>query len=128
MYRQDPQLQGYGTVPLICGVLIMILSAGIFLNGLRVKSDISGLSAKEKAAKTVQHLFSRDVMVMLFMIIAYCVLLAVNVPFIIASPVFLWGSMTYLSRGGWIKNIIYTVIIMVFVILVFNVGFNVVLP
>ena len=30
MYRQDPQLQGYGTVPLICGVLIMILSAGIF--------------------------------------------------------------------------------------------------
>ena len=128
MYRQDPQLQGYGTVPLICGVLMMVLALWIFLNSLRVKNEISGLPLKEKISITARHLFSPDVVVMLLIILAYCALLAGNVPFVIASPIFLWGSMTYLRRGGWIRNIIYTAAIMVFVILVFNVGFNVVLP
>lgn len=128
MYKADPTLQGYGTVPLFCGIMIMVFSAFILLRSLRTKSEVAGLSFKEKAAELRKHLFAGDVIITLLIILAYCALLAFNVPFIIASPLFLWGAMTYLRRGGWIKNIIYTAIIMVFVILVFNVGFSVVLP
>ena len=46
----------------------------------------------------------------------------------ISSPVFLWASMTYLERGNFVKNILFTAIVMAFVILVFKVGFHVVLP
>ncbi len=128
MYRADPTLEGYGTVPLFCGLMIMVLSAFILLGSLRTKSEISGQPVGEQASAVKKHLFNGDVIVMLLIILAYCGLLAFNVPFIISSPLFLWGSMTYLCRGGWLKNIIYTALVMIFVILVFSVGFNVVLP
>ena len=62
------------------------------------------------------------------MIAAYCVLLANGIPFIVSSPIFLWAAMTYLERGNFVKNILFTAIVMAFVILVFKVGFHVVLP
>ena len=106
----------------------MTLSIVIIITNMFHKSDISGMSLKEKAAAVVKHLFSLDVLIMLVMIIAYCVLLANGITFIISSPVFLWASMTYLERGNFVKNILFTAIVMAFVILVFKVGFHVVLP
>lgn len=128
MYKRSPELSGYGTVPLFCGAMITLLSIVIIITNMFHKSDISGMSLKEKAAAVVKHLFSLDVLVMLVMIIAYCVLLANGIPFIISSPIFLWASMTYLERGNFVKNILFTAIVMAFVILVFKVGFHVVLP
>ena len=128
MYREAPQLQGYGTVPLICGILLIVFSVFIIINNFRMESEIKGLPFKEKAEKVIHHLFSRDVLVMLVLILIYCLLLNFGLPFIISSPLFLWVSMTYLRRGGYVRNIIYTAIIMVFVIVVFNVAFHVVLP
>ncbi len=128
MYRQAPQLQGYGTVPLICGILLIVLSVFVILNNFRLESEIKEQPVKEKAQNVIQHLFSKDVLVMLALIVAYCLLLNFGLPFIVSSPIFLWVSMTYLRRGDYIKNIVFTAIIMVFVIVVFNVAFHVVLP
>ena len=128
MYREAPQLESYGTVPLICGILLIVFSVFIIINNFRMQSEIKGLPFKEKAESVVSHLFSKDVLVMLALILIYCLLLNFGLPFIISSPIFLWVSMTYLRRGGYVRNIIYTAIIMVFVIVVFNVAFHVVLP
>lgn len=128
MYKRSPELSGYGTVPLFCGVMITLLSVVIIITNMFHKSEISGMPLKDKAVAVVKHLFSLDVLVMLAMIIVYCVLMANDVPFVIASPIFLWAAMTYLERGNYVKNILFTAIVMAFVILVFKVGFHVVLP
>ncbi len=128
MYKADPSLSGYGTVPLFCGVMIMILSGFIFIKNLSHKSEISGIPMKEQASNIAHHLFSLDVVIMILIILAYCLLLVFNIPFEIASMIFLLGSMTYLQRGKFLKNILWSAIILAFVILVFNVGFGVVLP
>ena len=128
MYKRSPELSGYGTVPLFCGVMIILLSVVIIITNMFHKSEIAGMPLKDKAVAVVKHLFSLDVLVMLAMIIVYCVLMANGVPFVIASPVFLWAAMTYLERGNYVKNILFTAIVMAFVILVFKVGFHVVLP
>jgi hypothetical protein len=128
MYRNAPELQGYGTVPLCCGVLITVFALIIIVMNMFHKSEISGLPFKSQAVAIVKHLFSLDVLIMLLIIVAYCVLMAFGVPFVVASPVFLWCAMTYLERSNYLKNIIFTVIVMAFVLLVFKVGFGVVLP
>lgn len=128
MYQDSPMLSGYGTVPLICGVLLSVLSAFALVRALMMESEIRGLPAEEKAKKTVQHLFSRDVVITLGLIVLYCISMALGAPFIIATPVFLWVSMTYLRRGQYLKNVLYSAIVFAFVYLVFHVGFSVVLP
>lgn len=128
MYKRAPELSGYGTVPLFCGILMTVLAAIIIITNMFHKSEVSGLPMKEQAVAVIKHLFSLDVLVMLALIIAYCVSMAFGAPFIVASPLFLWIAMSYLERGNYVKNIIYTVIVMAFVILVFEVGFSVVLP
>lgn len=128
MYQNAPELQGYGTVPLFCGAAVTILAVVIIFSNFFKKSELAGASPKEKVVAMVRHLFSFDVMVMTALILVYCIVLGLGVPFIAASPVFLWASMSFLARGNLVKNLLYTLIVMVFVILVFKVGFSVVLP
>lgn len=128
MYREDPTLQGYGTVPLICGVLLSLFSLIVLLKDLKTESEIKGLPFKEKASSVIHHLFIVDVVIMLLFIAAYCLMLYFGIPFVISSPIFLWASMSYLRKTGYVKNILFTAIVMAFVIVVFNVAFGVVLP
>ena len=67
-------------------------------------------------------------MIMTVFIIAYCIMLSFGIGFVIASPVFLWVSMTYLSKGRFVKNIFYTMLVMLFIVVVFNLVFKVVFP
>lgn len=128
MYQESPELQGYGTIPLFCGGMMVLLSIIIILGNFFKKSEIAGRPFNEQAAAIVKHLVTQDVLLMLIMIVAYCVIMALGVPFVVASPVFLWGAMTYLERGNFVKNIIFTAIVMAFVLVVFKIGFGVVLP
>ncbi len=128
MYSRSPELSGYGTIPLFCGVMMVVLSVIIIITNFFRKSELTGMTMREKTIAVIKHLFSADVLVMLVMIAAYCVLLANGIPFIVSSPIFLWAAMTYLERGNFVKNILFTAIVMAFVILVFKVGFHVVLP
>jgi hypothetical protein len=46
----------------------------------------------------------------------------------IATPIFLWCTMSFLSRGKFVKNLLWTALCMLFIYLVFRVLFSVVLP
>ena len=48
--------------------------------------------------------------------------------FYIATALFLWGSMTYLMKGSYLKNILWTAILIVFAVVVFRMIFGVVFP
>ncbi|MBQ9595318.1 MAG: tripartite tricarboxylate transporter TctB family protein, partial [Synergistaceae bacterium] len=69
-----------------------------------------------------------NVLIMLVLIVAYCVALLEGVSFYIATPAFLYISMCYLMRRDFLKNIIWTGIVMAFIVLVFRVLFSVVFP
>ncbi len=128
MYLESPTLSGYGTVPLICGVLLTLLSAYALVRAVMTESVLKGRPPAAQAKAVGRHLFSRDVMITLLMIAVYCVSMGFGAPFIIVTPIFLWISMSYLRRGDYLKNILYTAIVFAFVYLVFHVGFSVVLP
>lgn len=132
MYQKAPELQGYGTVPLICGALLTILSLLNILTDLRMTSEIKGLALKDKAVAIVKHLLSPDVLIMALFIIIYCIAMSLGLMFEVASMIFLWGSMMVFHHGegkkSILKNLIYSALVLLFVIVVFHVGFHVVLP
>lgn len=128
MYRESPTLQGYGTIPLICGAMMIAFSGFIFLDGFRYKSENKGRNAVEQLKAVLKHLLPVDVLVIFAFIVIYCALMALGLPFVAASPIFLWCSMMYLRKRQPLRNVIYTALVMAFIILVFHVGFHVVLP
>ena len=99
------------------------------LQDFKLLSPLSGLSTMaEKIKKGLQFAFPMDTLVILGGILIYCLLLSLGVSFYIATPLFLYGSMCYLMRGNFVKNILWTAIVMAFIILVFRMLFSVVFP
>lgn len=128
LYRQSPGASSYGAVPLFCSIMIDIFAVIILIIDRNKQSTNSGLSLTAAAKKAACFLATRDILVMLAMVVLYCVALYQGVGFMIATPIFLWLGMTYLSRGNILKNILWTVLCMLFIYLVFRVLFSVVLP
>lgn len=80
------------------------------------------------ARQVREYLLSVNVLVAIAAIIGYCALLKLGISFYIVTPVFLWGLMTFYSKGNYLKNLIWTAICMAFVYLVFRLLFNVMMP
>lgn len=128
LYQQAPGASSYGAVPLFCSAAIDILAIAILITDRNKKSMNSGKPLKEAISNMAHHLFRRDIVVMVGLVLLYCVALYMNVGFMIATPIFLWIAMTYLGRGNMVKNLLWTAICMVFIYLVFQILFSVVLP
>jgi hypothetical protein len=128
LYQQSPGASSYGAVPLACSVLIVLFSLAILISDWRKKSPISGKKLLEKIKEGFRSILPLDVVVLIGMGILYCGALYLNIGFLLATPIFLWCSMTYLSRGGYLKNLLWTALCMGFIYLVFKVLFSVVLP
>lgn len=128
MFREDPVASSYGAVPLFCSGLITVLALCIIIIDRKKRSPSSGKPLKEVLSLAVRHVAKRDILVMLGLILLYCLALYLNAGFMIATPIFLWVSMTWLGRGNYLKNLLWTAICMVFIYLVFKVLFAVVLP
>ncbi|MBO4914884.1 MAG: tripartite tricarboxylate transporter TctB family protein [Oscillospiraceae bacterium] len=62
----------------------------------------------------------------LLAVAAYCALLLLGVSFYLATPLFLFGTMCFLCRGDYVKNLIRTAVVTGFIVLVFRVLFGVV--
>ena len=69
-----------------------------------------------------------NVIIMIALIIAYSAALLVGVRFYIVTPAFLYISMCCLTRKDFLKNILRTLIVMAFLVLVFRILFSVVFP
>lgn len=128
LYEQAPGASSYGAVPLFCSGAITVLAIIILITDRSKKSVNSGKTIKEAAANMAHHLFKKDILVMLLLVLLYCIALYMNLGFMIATPIFLWLSMTYLGRGNRLKNLFWTAVCMGFIYLVFQVLFSVVLP
>lgn len=128
LYRQAPGASSYGAVPLFCSVVIDIMAIAILITDRKKQSESSGLPVGQVVKNTLKYLFSIDIIVMLVLVAVYCAALYLGAGFMFATPVFLWLGMTYLSRGDYLKNILWTALCMGFIYLIFRVLFSVVLP
>lgn len=128
LYRQAPGASSYGAVPLFCSVLIVIFALAILLEDRKKKTPISGQSIGRAIKAAFTDILPKDMLVIIALGVLYCVAMYLNLGFMVTTPVFLWCSMTYLSRGNYLKNLLWTALCMIFIYLVFRVLFSVVLP
>ena len=128
MFREEPVASSYGAVPLFCSGIITLLALVILITDRKKRTPGTGKPLKEALLLAVRHVAGKDVLVMIGLIILYCLALYLGSGFMIATPIFLWVGMTWLSRGNYLKNILWTAICMGFIYLVFKVLFSVVLP
>ncbi len=125
----QPRVSSAAALPLMASGIWVILALITMLQDFKLLSPLSGLSTTaEKIKKGLQFAFPMDTLVILGGILIYCLLLSLGVSFYIATPLFLYGSMCYLMRGNFVKNILWTAIVMAFIILVFRMLFSVVFP
>ena len=127
--RRGPRIASAAAVPVFVSALWVLMSLWTVIENFKLTTPLSkvkGLFTKIKMA--VSYALPLNVVIMLVLIAAYCVSLVEGVSFYIVTPAFLYISMCYLMRKDFVKNILWTGIVMAFIVLVFRVLFSVVFP
>ena len=126
---EAPRTASAAALPLIMSGLWTILTLTMIVENQFKKTPLRGIkSLRQKIRKGLQYAFPGEVLVMLGAVVIYCVLLLIGISFYIVTPLFLYGAMCFLMRKGYIRNIVWTAVIMVFAVVVFRILFNVVFP
>ena len=125
----EPRIASAAALPLfVSGAWTLMALIGIIEN-IKMTTPLSKLKdSSEKFRAALKYAFPKEVLVLLLGIVAYCVLLFLKVSFYISTPLFLYGGMCYLMRGNFVKNILWTAVVMAFIIVVFRMLFGVVFP
>jgi hypothetical protein len=103
---------------------VIIIACGVICIFKACRKD-----APEPGSPNVfRYLFPRDVIVILLMLLAYCVLLP-KLHFIVSSYLFMAGGMVYLHRGKYIwQSMLISAGAMVVLVAIFRYVFLVILP
>lgn len=125
----EPRIASAAALPLFVSGLWVLMALLTVIENFRLDTPLSGMSSmKEKILEGLRYAIPMSVLVILAAVLVYCVLLLVGVSFYIATPLFLYGCMCYLMRKDYVKNILWTAIVMAFIVLVFRMLFSVIFP
>lgn len=125
----EPKISSAAAMPLFVSTLWVVMALLTVLENAKLTTPLTGMSGfKEKLMAGLRYAIPPDVLVVLAAIVAYCGLLVAGVSFYITTPLFLYGSMCYLTRKNYLKNILWTAIVMAFIVVVFRLLFSVVFP
>ena len=129
MFMEEPTSSSYGALPLFLSCSIVILMLKIILVEYRNNgTNKDKVSLIDSIISVKNYAFTKDIVFEFIFMVAYCILLILGLGFEISSSLFLLVSMTYLMRGQLLKNSIYTLITMAFILIVFKTVFQVILP
>ncbi|WMJ76689.1 MULTISPECIES: tripartite tricarboxylate transporter TctB family protein [unclassified Sedimentibacter] len=129
MYMNDPAPSSYGALPLfLSSIIVLFMIKIIFFESNKTVSESENFVLKEKFKLAVEYIFTKDILLMLLMLIGYCLLLVLGVGFELVTPIFLFTSMSYLMNGKYLQSLIFTVVVMAFILIIFNTIFQVILP
>lgn len=125
----EPRISSAAALPMFVSGLWVVLALSAVIENRKLTSPLSGVKAwREKLWKGLQFALPMDVVVMLGAIVAYCITLVAGLSFYVSTPVFLFATMCYLTRKSFLKNLLWTALIMAFIVLVFRMLFGVVFP
>ena len=116
--HKAPRISSAAVIPVIASSLWVLISLCKVIKNFRHESESSSLS----------YIMPLNVLIILSLIIIYCAALLMGVRFYIASPVFLYASISCLMRRDYIRNLVITGLVMIFIVLVFRIVFSIVLP
>lgn len=105
-----------GAFPLFISVLLLIFSVWIFIEGSR--KDVS--TSQDK-------IFTKEIIFLVILLILYSLLLE-TIGFEIATLVFLFLAISYLSKKNIIRNLLISLLTVGIIIFVFKTVFKVILP
>ena len=126
---EPPRSASAAALPLGASLLWTVLSLTLLAGNHRKKTPLGGIkSRREKIRKALQYAFPKEVLVMAGAVIIYCAMMFAGLGFYIATPLFLFATMSYLTHKVSLWNILWTAIILVFTVLVFRFLFGVVFP
>ena len=128
LYRNDPAVNGSGIFPIVISLIMVVLSILEIVKERKSNSETTGLPLKQKLAKIVDYLIPKNVLFMLVLVVLYCVALGIGIGFEISTTLFLLISMIFYIPKKLPKNIAYTAITMVSLVVIFKIVFSVVLP
>ena len=129
MFMKEPTPSSFGALPLFLSSIIVIFMLKIILfEDRKIVNDNKKSNFRELFKSTYKYIFPKDIVVVLFFLILYCLLLVLGLGFEISSTIFLIVTMTYLMRGQILRNVIYTGLSMTFILVVFKTIFQVILP
>ena len=125
----EPKIASAAALPLFVSGLWVIMALLTVIENFKLDTPLTGMSGwKEKLWAGLRYAMPKEVVIVLLAIAAYCVLLLVGLSFYVATPLFLYGCMCYLMRKSYLKNILWTALVMAFIILVFRMLFSVIFP
>ncbi len=127
--RRGPRIASAAAVPVFVSALWVIMALWTVIENFKLTTPLSKIKGTwGKITKAIAYALPLNVVVMLALIVGYCVALVEGISFYIATPAFLYISMCYLMRKDYVKNILWTGIVMAFIVLVFRMLFSVVFP
>ena len=128
MFLSAPTLNGEGTVPLLC-CIVMLVTTAMSLMELRgyPKAFEKGRPFVEKAKETLLFLFPGKVGIIALYCVIYAVVLNL-VGFAVSTFLFLVGSMLTLSAGKKLRTLLVSLLTTVAIIILFQYIFKVQLP
>lgn len=109
LWLEHPGADGPAVIPLSASALMTALCGFELLRGLVLslkRGERQSMGAAIKCAAAL--LFGRDLLISLAAVAVYCLLTLAGLPFYVITPLFLWGLMTYLCRGGYLRNLAVT--------------------
>lgn len=125
----EPRIASAAAMPLFVSGLWCVMALLTVIENFKSASRISSMTDRQKKLLAgLGYAIPREVAVIILAIMAYCILLLTGVSFYITTTLFLYGSMCYLTRKDYLKNILWTAIVMAFIIIVFRLLFSVVFP
>ena len=143
LYQKYPGLDSCAAVPLFVTGVIVVCALIILLIDRKKPSESSGKAAGEVFKATLHTMFPLDVLVTVLLILLYCVALNLRLGFYPSTSIFLWVAMTWFMRKNYLaagridqkvlvrtagKNLIWTALAVIFILIVFTYLFKVVLP
>lgn len=121
-----PRAASAAALPLfVSGLWVVLALVTVIENAGRAAPPSGG---ENRLRGALRRALPRNVAVMLGAVVLYCALLVLRVNFYIATPLFLYGAMCFLTRGSYVKNLLWTAVVMAFIVLVFRLLFGVVFP
>ena len=127
---EPPRSASAAALPLGMSILWTILSLTLLAENHFKKTPPGGIKSRrgKKIKDGIRYAFPKEVLVMSGAVVIYCVLMLMGLGFYIATPLFLFGTMSYLTGKLSLWNVLWTAVIMVFTVLVFRILFGVVFP
>lgn len=115
-----------GAFPMFISIILLVFSIWIGIENYQSKR-LKKYSVLEKTKSIASLVLSKDIFLTIAFLIIYAFILE-KVGFIISTIMFLWTSISFLTKGKIFKNLGVSILIVASIVLIFNTIFNVVLP